>query len=332
MPYLPRHRLRLHHLERIKQEQHQRRIGRQPFHLAPQQLGEFEVLSVVEGGQENRKVALLDFLPPNGEGQLPVQRRHLIPFESAWELQKQILEAHVDRLQLLAAEKEITFGTDQFIGDNHEGSNIDALSLSPSLCGKDTIIFLQHQPVYTLGTASDEKFITAATTSNDNQSTVPVVRMDRGGEVTYHGPGQLTVYPILDLRGYKQDIHWYIRALEEAVILALSHHGLQAERQEGITGVWVQNRKVAAVGIKCRKWITMHGLAVNVEEESLPNFDGIVACGLENRKVGCVNQFLTNKITISEFSETLKWALEQVFQIELLYQNNLHYHNIFLED
>lgn len=266
------------------------------LNIAPQQLGEFEILSSV-AAKETRKVALLDFLK---DGQEP------IPFESAWDMQKQILAAHVDRL--LTTTTDETSETDQFIESTT--ASLDESSLTT---GKDTIIFLQHHPVYTLGTGSDEKFITSG------GGVVPVVRMDRGGEVTYHGPGQLTAYPILDLRGYKQDIHWYIRALEEAVILALSRYGLQAERQDGITGVWVNNCKVAAVGIKCRKWITMHGLAVNVEEEALRNFDGIVPCGLENRQVGCVNQFLSKSITISEFSETLKEALEDVFQIELLH-------------
>jgi lipoyl(octanoyl) transferase len=90
------------------------------------------------------------------------------------------------------------------------------------------------------------------------------------------------------------------------------------ERQDDVTGVWVDNHKVAAVGIKCRKWITMHGLAVNVEERSLTNFDGIVPCGLEGRQVGCINQFLEEPITVPEFALLMKDALEEVFQIELV--------------
>ena len=140
--------------------------------------------------------------------------------------------------------------------------------------------------------------------------------------MTYHGPGQITVYPIFDLRSYKQDIHWYMRALEEAVLLALSKCGLNkpAERQDDITGIWVDNKKVAAVGIKCRKWISMHGVAINVEKSSLTNFDGIVPCGLEGREVGCVNDFLDDDpITVADFAIYMKEALEEVFRIQLVY-------------
>jgi lipoyl(octanoyl) transferase len=111
-----------------------------------------------------------------------------------------------------------------------------------------------------------------------------------------------------------------MRALEEAIIVALTKCGLKhaPERQDDVTGVWVDNRKVAAVGIKCRKWITMHGLAVNVEECSLSNFDGIVPCGLEGRNVGCVNQFIDTPITVQKFASIMKEALEEVFHIELV--------------
>ena len=134
-----------------------------------------------------------------------------------------------------------------------------------------------------------------------------------------HTIGQLTVYPVLDLRGYKQDIHWYMRALEEAILIALEKCGLdRAERQEDVTGVWVDNCKVAACGVKVRKWVTMHGLAVNVEETSLENFDGIVPCGLDGRKVGCINQFIDKPITVTEFADIMKESLEEVFRIELV--------------
>jgi len=128
------------------------------------------------------------------------------------------------------------------------------------------------------------------------------------------------VYPVLDLRHYRQDIHWYMRALEESILLALQACGIEAERQEDTTGIWIDNHKVAALGVKCRRWITMHGFAVNVETTSLDNFEGIVPCGLEGRKVGCINQFLPagqDPLTVAEFSRYLKVALEKVFQIEM---------------
>jgi lipoyl(octanoyl) transferase len=247
--------------------------------IAPQQLGEFESLNFAD--RSKRKVVLLDFVSENP-----------VPFREAWDMQKSILNAHMDRINSGAKSPQFA---------DERGAN-----------GTDTVILLQHQAVYTLGTASDENFILSS------DDTVPVIRMDRGGEVTYHGPGQLTIYPILDLRGYKQDIHWYIRALEEATIRALACFGLQAKRQDGITGVWVDDFKVAAVGIKCRKWVTMHGLAINVDASSLRHFGGIVACGLENRRVGCVNQFLSEGVVVKDVADAIVVALEEVLQIELI--------------
>ena len=251
----------------------------------------------------------------------------LVDFETAWGYQREILDDQMERVILsnknaknnIADEDDDKESFSSFlpISDNNQTNNKGY---------RDTIIMLQHNPVYTLGTGSDEGFVKASSSSS-----VPVVRMDRGGEVTYHGPGQITVYPVLDLRRYKQDIHWYMRALEEAIILAISNSSksssssnvqLRAEREDGVTGVWIENHKVAAVGIKCRRWITQHGLAVNVEESSLTNFGGIVPCGLEGRKVGCLNQFLTEQgaepITVRDFAIVMKEALEDVFRIELV--------------
>lgn len=252
--------------------------------ISKQQLGSFEALDISTITDEpwNRRALLLDYT------QDPDCR---IDFETAWDCQKEIMQQHVERID--------DGSYNSFLGSDG---------------GCDTVIMLQHEPVYTLGTGSDEKFVLGLSEE------VPVIRMDRGGEVTYHGPGQLTVYPVLDLRSYRQDIHWYMRALEEAIILALSRCGMShmPERQEDVTGVWVDNHKVAAVGIKCRKWVTMHGLAVNVEEESLSNFGGIVPCGLEGRKVGCINQFIENPITVQQFAVIMKQALEEIFQVELV--------------
>lgn len=190
--------------------------------------------------------------------------------------------------------------------------------------GLDTILFVQHEPVYTLGGGSDASLIL---NNNDNDE-IPIVRMNRGGEVTYHGPGMLVVYPVLDLRNYRKDIHWYMRALEEAVLLALQDVGIQgAMRDEETTGVWIRDGKdndlykVAAIGIHCRQWITQHGLAINVEHHPCNRaFEGIVPCGLHGRKVGCVNQFLDEKhaITLEQMASSMVAALEEVFRIKLV--------------
>lgn len=205
-----------------------------------------------------------------------------VEFQEAWQLQRTILDNHL-RVQT---------------------SDIES--------NADELVLLEHYPVYTLGTASDETFVKLA-------GEVPVVRMDRGGEVTYHGPGQLTAYPILNLKRYKQDIHWYVRALEEVVILALGECGLEAVREDGVTGVWIDGYKVAAIGIKCKRWVTQHGLAINVTPNSLENFNGIVPCGLEGRKVGCVQQFLGEgtSIDVESVADYVKLAFEDVFQVKL---------------
>mmetsp|Transcript_17600 Transcript_17600/g.24820 ORF Transcript_17600/g.24820 Transcript_17600/m.24820 type:complete len:277 (-) Transcript_17600:8-838(-) len=235
-----------------------------------------------------------------------------------------------------------------FSSTNDDDNIITSWNDNKTIDGRDCILMLQHQPVYTLGTGSDEGFIIKSSSTNNNNNhkqndtndksddnnnnkdndgdcdngddhdDVPVVRIERGGEVTYHGPGQLVAYPILDLRGYKQDVHWYMRALEEAILLALQKAGIpNATREEDLTGVWVDGKKIAALGIKLRRWITMHGLAVNVEHSSITNFDGIVPCGLEGRQVCCINDFLEIPITVEEFSIHLTSALEDIFEIRL---------------
>ncbi|KAH6803191.1 Biotin/lipoate A/B protein ligase family [Perilla frutescens var. frutescens] len=152
----------------------------------------------------------------------------------------------------------------------------------------DSLIILQHHPVYTMGTGSSEDFLNF----DVNNAPFDLYRTERGGEVTYHGPGQLVMYPIINLRHYKMDLHWYLRSLEEVVIRALSStFAIEASRVEGLTGVWVGNKKIAAIGIKVSKWITYHGLALNVTTDITP-FHQIVPCGIRDRQVGSVKGLL----------------------------------------
>jgi lipoyl(octanoyl) transferase len=251
-----------------------------------------------------------------------------VPFDEAWKRQQRYWQEHADRLLLQQQQQQqgrrsaqggAPYGEEDASSSfyrppihnfHNEAQHVAAASAK----GVDRVLFLQHDPVYTLGTGSDPTFILES-----NSPTIPVVRMDRGGEVTYHGPGQLVAYPVLDLRGYRQDIHWYMRALEEAVIVALHDMGLTgAGRDPETTGVWIDNCKVAAVGVKCRKWVTMHGLAVNVERRSLAGFDGIVPCGLHGRRVGCVSHFAGRHVTVAEFADRLKRAMEKVFRIQFV--------------
>jgi lipoyl(octanoyl) transferase len=251
--------------------------------IAPQQLGSFEPL-VSTGVPRRRVCSLMDWTAEDKE--------RTVDFTTAWNVQKQLLKEHIASLN-----------------ETTNGAAVDRKTI-------DTVVFLEHDPVYTLGTGSDSSFVK----QQSDASMVPVIRMDRGGEVTYHGPGQLTVYPVLNLRNYKQDIHWYVRALEQVVLLALQECGLDsAHRQADVTGVWVDNHKVAAIGVSCKKWITQHGVAINVMPESLPNFEGIVPCGLVGRRVGCVNQFLPPEqhVTMGQMATYVKLAMEEVFQVQL---------------
>ncbi|KAL8160225.1 hypothetical protein V2J09_001762 [Rumex salicifolius] len=180
----------------------------------------------------------------------------LVPYREAWDLQKSIL-----------GEKKA------LIEKNEE-------------C-HDSLIVLQHNPVYTLGTGSSEEFL-----NFDIRNTpFDIVRTERGGEVTYHGPGQLVMYPIINLRNHKMDLHWYLRSLEEVVIRTLLKLSIKASRLEGLTGVWVGDEKLAAIGIRVSQWITYHGLALNVSTDLSP-FERIVPCGIRDRQVGSIKGIL----------------------------------------
>eukprot|EP00871_Galdieria_phlegrea_P004697 jgi/Galph1/5228/GphlegSOOS_G3838.1 len=145
----------------------------------------------------------------------------------------------------------------------------------------DAVIMLEHLPVYTLGTGASEAFVKF----DLNNPPCEVYRIERGGEVTYHGPGQLVFYPILNLKFHKKDLRWYLRSLEEVVIQTLKLYGLSAYRINGLTGVWLDEKKIAAIGISASKWITMHGVALNVVNDLSP-FEQIVPCGIQDRAVG----------------------------------------------
>ena len=180
----------------------------------------------------------------------------------------------------------------------------------PSLT--DVLLLLEHPPVYTLGTGASLDFLKFEPMATDS----PVYRVERGGEVTYHCPGQLLGYPILNLRHYRQDLHWYLRQLEGVIIRLLSYYQLSGERIPGLTGVWLQGAKVAAIGIKVRRWFTMHGFALNICPD-LKGFQDIVPCGIEDKPVGSLAQFRP-EITVEQVRQDLATAFSEVFQVELI--------------
>ncbi|MGB3535941.1 MAG: lipoyl(octanoyl) transferase LipB [Microcoleaceae cyanobacterium] len=175
---------------------------------------------------------------------------------------------------------------------------------------EDILLLLEHPPVYTLGQGADEKFLKFDPNSSDYE----LHRIERGGEVTYHCPGQLVGYPILNLRRYRQDLHWYLRQLEEVIIQSLKIYGLQTHRIPGLTGVWLDDVKVAAMGIKVSRWITFHGFAVNVCPD-LTGFEQIVPCGIANKSVGRLVDFVPH-LTIEQVRQTMIEVFADIFGVE----------------
>ena len=178
----------------------------------------------------------------------------------------------------------------------------------------DVLILLEHPPVYTLGTGSDLDFVKFDPLANEFE----IHRTERGGEVTYHCPNQLVGYPILNLRYYQQDLHWYLRQLEEVIIKTVANYNLKAYRVPGLTGVWLSGKKIAAIGIKVKRWISMHGFALNVCPD-MSGFKHIVPCGIVDKPVGSLAEFIPN-ITVEGVRLELAKAFAEVFQVELIEQ------------
>ncbi|CAM9406538.1 unnamed protein product [Chrysoparadoxa australica] len=184
--------------------------------------------------------------------------------------------------------------------------------------GADALILLEHNSVYTLGRGSTEANIKFDHTSPECPH--EVVRVERGGEVTWHGPGQLVVYPVLDLKYHKQDLHWYLRQLEEVIIGTLDHYGLKGERDEEHTGVWVGGAKVAAIGLNASRWVTTHGFALNVCPD-MTNFEGIVPCGIKDRPVSSMKHLLPEASSVDDVRQTVLAQFQEQFDVDYIEQD-----------
>jgi lipoyl(octanoyl) transferase len=179
----------------------------------------------------------------------------------------------------------------------------------------DLLLFTEHEPVYTIGKGGDFNHLLAD--GNElQQSGVEVYHIDRGGDVTYHGPGQIVGYPILDLNNYFLDLHRYLRSLEEVMIEALADFGIRAGREEGLTGVWVNGDKIGALGVKVSRWVTMHGFALNVNTD-LKRFDRIIPCGIFHKGVTSLQSILQHEVDMMEVRSSLARAFGKVFTVEM---------------
>jgi lipoyl(octanoyl) transferase len=232
-------------------------------------------------------------LEDTSQRSIQVQRLGLVPYVPTWDLQEALL---ADTLAIKVQNRQ---------------AEAAGQPLQPT---PNHLLFCQHPPTYTLGKSGkpehlllDEEALAAYGATFH--------RINRGGDITFHGPGQLVAYPLLDLENFRPDIHWYLRALEEAVIQTLASYGLHAGRIAGLTGVWLgweegaaNPRKICAMGVRCSRWVTLHGLALNVNTD-LNYFGYIVPCGITDKAVTSLQAELGHAVPLEEVQERLLAAL-----------------------
>ena len=222
----------------------------------------------------------------------------LIPYKEAWDKQEELFNGKVQsKLQ------------------NRINNNVTPLP-------ENHLIFCEHPHVFTLGKSGKiANLLVSEQQLVELQATYQAI--NRGGDITYHGPGQIVGYPIIDLEQFFTDIHKYLRLLEEAIILTIAHYGLKGERYEGYTGVWLdagipeKARKICAMGVRCSRWVTMHGFAFNVNT-NLDYFNYIIPCGIDDKQVTSLQKELGHPINIEEVKNQLKLNLSSVFQFQLV--------------
>ncbi|HAC14804.1 MAG TPA: lipoyl(octanoyl) transferase [Bacteroidetes bacterium] len=218
------------------------------------------------------------------------------PYNATWDLQKAIQSEIID----------------------HKLRNRDAVKKnqkSDTPAPSDILLFVEHPHVYTLGKSGDAANLLRSNRElSDLDATY--VKIDRGGDITYHGPGQIVGYPILDLDHFMTDIHVYLRNLEEVIIRTCKDYGITAGRIEKLTGVWIDGAKICAFGIKCSRWVTMHGFALNVNAH-LDYFDHIIPCGIQDKTVCSMSSLLNKKIDESEVKAIILNHFGEVFGAEM---------------
>lgn len=223
----------------------------------------------------------------------------LVDYQQAWDYQEQLLKKITEIKTLNRSLPE------------------EAQQATPNF-----LLFCEHPHVYTLGKSGHEAHL-LLDQQGLAQKEASFYKINRGGDITYHGPGQLVAYPILDLENFFTDIHKYLRLLEEAVILTLAEYGLAAGRITGLTGVWLDfeeqrnPRKICAMGVKCSRWITMHGLALNVNTD-LGYFGNIVPCGISDKAVTSLAYELGREVLLAEVEEKLLRHLGDLFEANIL--------------
>ncbi len=239
-------------------------------------------------------------------------------YREAWDYQEQLMQQN-----LKLKSEAIAMANEAAIAGNNEADplNLQPIIGSPAANTTHHLLFVEHPPVYTIGKSGKEKHFLI----NEEECArrgIEYFRTNRGGDITYHGPGQIVGYPIFDLEKFYTDIGRYLRELEEVIILTMADYGLKGERSPGETGVWIdphvkgRERKICAMGVRCSRWITMHGFAFNVNTD-LSYFNFIVPCGIQGKQVTSLQKELGGIISIEEVKEKVKANFEKVFNIEL---------------
>ena len=177
---------------------------------------------------------------------------------------------------------------------------------------EDTLLLVEHEPVYTLGKNADKNHLLQHYPDN-----VQIFQIERGGDITFHGPGQLVGYPILDLHNYKKSVSWYMRSLEQVIINTLQKYGIKGEQKEDLTGVWIKDKKIAAFGVRISRWVTMHGFALNVNTD-MQYYEGIIPCGILEYGVTSMEKLLKYEVIMKDVKNTLISSFKNVFM------NNIH--------
>jgi lipoyl(octanoyl) transferase len=243
----------------------------------------------------------------------------IINYQAAWDYQEKLLQENVQlKLQHTKASSAAINFEPQTSGSLSQISN-SRFSINLQAPTIHHLLVCEHPPVYTLGKSGDIKNILISE-EEMKQRAIEFYRINRGGDITFHGPEQLVGYPIIDLEKFYTDIGRYLRELEEVIILTIAAFGIKGERSKGETGVWVEpgiagkERKICAMGVRCSRWITMHGFALNVNTD-LSYFDHIIPCGIADKKVTSIEKEIGTKVMMADVKTALKENFEKVFNV-----------------
>ena len=234
-----------------------------------------------------------------------VQDMGILPYQQAWDYQEGLLQ------------KNLAIKSRQLEGNGEETNSVEVEMKSTS----NYLLFVEHPPVYTLGKSGKSENV-LLNEGERKERGIEFFHTNRGGDITFHGPGQIVGYPIIDLENFFTDIGRYLRSLEEVIILTLREYGIEAGRSKGETGVWLDpdrvgfERKICAMGVRCSRWITMHGFALNVNTD-LSYFGGIVPCGIQNKQVTSIAKELGSEVAMEEVKRKLVRNFGIVFDAEM---------------